>query len=68
MRGSDVYGTTAELLAVAAIALASEPLEVSGMLTPIEAFGSNFLHQLLINLDVSVEVYQQEVYQQAGSH
>lgn len=59
LRGSDVYGTTAELLASAAIALASEPLEVSGMLTPIEAFGTDFLHKQLINLDVSVEVYQQ---------
>ena len=59
LRGSDVYGTTVELLAAAAIALASEPLEVSGMLTPIEAFGTNFLKQQLINLDVSVDVYQQ---------
>ena len=54
-----MYGTTAELLASAAIALASEPLEVSGMLTPIEAFGTDFLHKQLINLDVSVEIYQQ---------
>jgi len=59
LRGSNVYGTSAELLASAAIALASEPLEVSGMLTPIEAFGTDFLHKQLINLDVSVEIYQQ---------
>ncbi|MGI8790200.1 MAG: saccharopine dehydrogenase family protein [Actinomycetota bacterium] len=59
VRGSDVYGTTAELLATAAITLASEPLEVSGMLTPIEAFGTDFLHKQLINLDVSVEIYQE---------
>ncbi|MDQ3661304.1 MAG: saccharopine dehydrogenase NADP-binding domain-containing protein [Actinomycetota bacterium] len=63
LRGSDVYGTTAELLAAAAIALASEPLGVAGMLTPIEAFGTDFLHKQLINLDVSVDVYQE-----AGRH
>jgi short subunit dehydrogenase-like uncharacterized protein len=57
--GTDIYGITAELLATAAITLASEPLEVSGMLTPIEAFGTDFLHKQLINLDVSVEIYQQ---------
>ena len=57
--GTDVYGTSAELLATAAITLASEPLEVSGMLTPIEAFGTDFLHKQLINLDMSVEIYQE---------
>jgi short subunit dehydrogenase-like uncharacterized protein len=59
LRGSDIYGVTAELLASGAAALASEPLDVSGLLTPVEAFGTDFLHKQLINLDVSVEIYQE---------
>jgi hypothetical protein len=51
----------AELLASGAAALASEPLDVSGLLTPVEAFGTDWLHKQLINLDVSVEIYQETV-------
>jgi short subunit dehydrogenase-like uncharacterized protein len=56
--GRDVYGLSARLLAAGAAALAASEFSLSGVLSPVQALGTDFWHKELIDGGVSVEIYE----------
>jgi sulfur carrier protein ThiS len=57
MRGRDLYGLTAELLATGAIAMADPGYEPTGVLAPVEAVPVERWRQELVRNGVSIEVF-----------
>jgi len=58
--GRDVYGSTAEFLAAGAARMAEEDFEGSGVMAPVQALGLDFLQKLLIEVGVTIDVYETE--------
>jgi short subunit dehydrogenase-like uncharacterized protein len=54
--GADPYGLTAELLAHAAAAMADPEFKGTGVLSPVQALGTDDLEKELIDCDVSIEI------------
>jgi short subunit dehydrogenase-like uncharacterized protein len=57
VRGADVYGLTAETLAAGAAHMAEKSYQRSGVLSPVQAMGLDFLQKELIDQSVSIETY-----------
>ncbi len=58
LMGRDVYGLSARLLAAGAAALTASDFSQSGVLSPVQARGTDFWHKELIDAGVSVETYE----------
>jgi short subunit dehydrogenase-like uncharacterized protein len=58
LMGRAVYGLSARLLAAGAAALAASDFSRSGVLSPVQALGTDFWHKELIDAGVSVETYE----------
>jgi short subunit dehydrogenase-like uncharacterized protein len=58
LTGRDVYGLSARLLAAGAAALAASDTSLSGVLSPVQALGTDFWHKELIDWGVSIEIYE----------
>ena len=58
LRGRDLYGLSAELLAAGAIALTADDFSISGVVSPVQALGAEFWHKELIERSVSIEAYE----------
>jgi short subunit dehydrogenase-like uncharacterized protein len=58
LQGSDVYGLTAELLSAAAIEMAGDGYDRAGVLSPVQAFGLDFLRELLHSSGVEIQVFE----------
>jgi hypothetical protein len=58
LRGRDLYGTSARLLAAGATALAGREFSASGVISPVQAAGTDFWHKELIDAGVSIETYE----------
>jgi short subunit dehydrogenase-like uncharacterized protein len=58
LTGRDVYGLSARLLAAGAAAVAASEFSPSGVLSPVQALGTDFWHKELIDAGVSVETYE----------
>jgi short subunit dehydrogenase-like uncharacterized protein len=56
LAGRDPYGLTAELLAHAALTMAADDYDRSGVLAPVEAVGLETLHKVLIEQGVTTEI------------
>ena len=56
--GSDVYGLTAELLAISALRMAEDDYEGAGFKAPVEAVGLDTLHKELLANDVTIDIYE----------
>ena len=58
LTGRDLYGLSARLLAAGAAALAAPEFSQSGVLSPVQALGTDFWHKELIDGGASVEIYE----------
>jgi short subunit dehydrogenase-like uncharacterized protein len=58
LAGADMYGLTAELLAVAAQTMASDGYGGRGVMTPVQAVGLDTLRTALEEAGVSVEIFE----------
>ena len=56
--GTDIYGLTAELLAVSALRMAADDYAETGFKAPVEAVGLDTLQKELLANDVSIDVYE----------
>jgi short subunit dehydrogenase-like uncharacterized protein len=55
--GRDVYGLTAELLAAGAGVMAGDDYDLSGVMSPVQALGVEFLQKELSEQGVTIDVY-----------
>ncbi|MDQ3986874.1 MAG: saccharopine dehydrogenase NADP-binding domain-containing protein [Actinomycetota bacterium] len=58
IQGKDVYGLTAECLATAALHMADEDFNETGVLAPVQAVGLAKLQKELVEQGVSIEVFE----------
>jgi hypothetical protein len=58
LAGADMYGLTAELLAVAATAMADDGYTGRGIMTPVQAVGLEPLRSVLDEAGVTVDVFE----------
>jgi short subunit dehydrogenase-like uncharacterized protein len=58
IKGSDVYGLTAELLASAAVRMCEADFDEKGVVSPVQAVGLDRLQKVLIDNDVSIETFE----------
>jgi hypothetical protein len=58
LKGSDVYGLTAELLATAALRMCEADFNQKGVVSPVQAVGLDRLQKVLIDNDVSIETFE----------
>lgn len=58
LTGTDVYGLTAELLATAALAMAEDGYDRTGVLSPVQAVGLDVLEKELVDNGVSLETFE----------
>ena len=56
--GRDVYGLTGELLAAAAMRMAADDFEGTGVKAPVDAVGLDTLQKELLANDVSIDTYE----------
>jgi len=58
LKGSDVYGLTAELLASSAIVMSDDEYVASGVLAPVHAIGLETLHKELVDNGVNIDSFE----------
>ncbi|MDQ4095869.1 MAG: saccharopine dehydrogenase NADP-binding domain-containing protein [Actinomycetota bacterium] len=58
LSGRDVYGLTAEMLAAAAVRMSEPDFNEVGVIAPVQAVGIDRLQKELIELGVSIEIYE----------
>ena len=56
--GKDVYGLTAETLSTAALRMAEDDYDESGVLAPVPAVGLDRLQKELIEHGASIEIFE----------